>query len=365
MHETHFKEIDLICPSCRKMTQKGLKVSNLILEEVIKKNGEYIIYGFFRCEDPKCNIKYPIIEGVPCIVNPTEKYWWTELASFLETLKTPSQIKQHVLRILNGEPNSQNTHTNGTGLPSYDDECLLGCFLDNNYGEFAPDYKPPYPWADYRPYWKTVIDTSKPVTEKEYGMTLELGCSFGRYSFEMARMSKLVVGLDLRFRSVLEAARFQRKGGVVYNKRLRALKFEEVQTNFEPLENILFLVGNALDPPFLKESFDLVAALNLLDNVKLPGILLGQMNALLRSGGILILGSPYDWRLDMCELTEWLETEKRDAPEIVRGILEGKVFPEYGLDFTVESDVDITWPLMNHDRYWSLFRVNLKKAKKG
>jgi len=281
MHETLFRNIKLVCPSCRKMTQDGLVVSPLELVDIIQKNEEYILYGFFKCENPECNIKYPIIEGVPCIINPTEQYWWSEFASFLDTLNPPSQIKQYVLRIRTDEPSSSNSHTQGTGLPSYNEECLLGCFMDNNYGEFAPNYKPPYQWADYRPYWKTVIDTSRPRTDKEYGMTLELGCSVGRYTFEMARMSKLVVGLDLRFKWVFEAARFQRQGGVIYHRRLRGLKFEEVQTNFEPPDNTLFLVGNALDPPFLKESFDLVAGLNLLDNIKLPRILLGQMNALL------------------------------------------------------------------------------------
>jgi SAM-dependent methyltransferase len=347
------------------MTPDGLVVSPLELVDIIQTYEEYILYGFFKCENPDCNINYPIIEGVPCIINPTEQYWWSELSPVLDTLNLPDQIKQYILGIQTNEPSSSNSHTKGTGLPSYVEECLMGCFMDNNYGEFTPNYRPPYQWADYRPYWKTVIDTSRPRTEKGYDMTLELGCSVGRYTFEIARMSKLVVGLDLRFRPVFEAARFQRQGVVKYNRRVRGRKFEEVQTNFEPTDNALFLVGNALDPPFLKESFDLVAGLNLLDNIKLPRILLGQMNALLRSGGILILGSPYEWRLDICELTEWLETEKMDAAETVRSILEGKVFPEYGFDYILESEEDIIWPLKNHDRYWSLFRANLIKAKKS
>jgi SAM-dependent methyltransferase len=346
------------------MTPDGLAVSHLGLEDIIQKDGEYILYGFFKCENPECNIKYPIIEGVPCFIIPTEKYWWSELATVLDTLNPPSQIKQHVLKIRTDEPISSHSHTKGTRYPSYGEECLMGCFMDNNYGEFEPNYQPPYQCADYRPYWKTVIDTSRPGTENEYGMILDLGCSVGRYTFEMARMSKLVVGLDLRFRSVLEAARFQRHGGVVYNRRVRGLKFEEVSTNFEPPENTLFLAGNAMDPPFISESFDLVAGLNLMDNIKLPRILLGQMNALLRSGGILLLGSPYEWRLDICEPTEWLETEKMDGPEMLRCILDGKVLSEYGFDYTVESQEDITWPLRNHDRYWSIFRSNLIKAKK-
>jgi uncharacterized protein YbaR (Trm112 family) len=366
MHEAHYKKIDLVCPSCRNMTKDGLAVSHLELEDVIQSNGEYILYGFFKCKNPECNEKYPIIEGVPCIINPVEKYLWSEITSALELLNPPHAIKERVLKLRNDEPissNSQN-HTLTTKFPSLEEASLLGCFMDNNYGEFEPGYKPINQWVDYRPYWRAVIETSRPKTKKNYAQTIELGCSVGRYTFELARMSDLTVGLDLKFRSVLEAARFQRQGIVKYLRKVRGLKFQEVKTNFEPPDNVLFILGNALDPPFLAESFDLVAGLNLLDNIKQPSILLGQMNALLCTGGILLLGSPYEWRSDICEPTEWLETEGMDGPGIVKRILQGKVLPEYGLKCIVESEEEIIWPLRNHDRYWSVFRANLIKAKK-
>jgi SAM-dependent methyltransferase len=347
------------------MTPDGLAVSNLALKEIIQKDGEYILYGFFNCENPDCNTKYPIIEGVPCIINPDEKFLWLEIASTLELFNPPNEIRQYVLNHLNDVTIHSKTQTTGTGSLSYEEESLMGCFMDNNYGEFESNYKPSYKWVDYRLYWKSVINTSKPEIHKKYSMTLELGCSVGRYIFEMARMSDLAVGLDLRFRAVLEAARIQRQGSVKFHRRVRGLKFQEVSTDFEPTKNTLFLVGNALDPPFISESFDLVASLNLLDNIKLPRILLGQMNALLRPGGILLLGSPFEWRPDICEPTEWLETEQLDGPVTVRNILEGKVLSEYGLNYTVETQEDIIWPLRNHDRYWSMFRSNLIRAKKN
>jgi SAM-dependent methyltransferase/uncharacterized protein YbaR (Trm112 family) len=367
MHEALFSKIELVCPSCRKMTPEGLKVSNLQIVETIQTEGEFILYGFLKCENPDCNIKYPIIDGVPCIINPNEQYWWSDLASNIDNLDAPDQIKKFVSLLLNEKPVNTNPHEHTTKkhLSSYDDQALLGCFLDNHYGEFEPGYEPEYTWADYRPYWNSVIAAAKPKGENGYDMSIDLGCSVGRYTFELARMSSLAVGLDIRFRSVVTAARVQRQGRVIYNRRQRPLLFEEVKTDFEPLENVLFIAGNAIEPPFLKESFDLVAGLNLLDNVKLPRIVIGQMNALLRAGGILLLGSPYDWRLDICEITEWLESERMDATGTVRSILEGKVLPEYGLDYTIESEMDIIWPIKNHDRYWSIYNVNLIRAIKN
>jgi SAM-dependent methyltransferase len=366
MHKAHYKNIDLICPSCRKLKPDGLVVSHLGVDDIIHRDENYILYGFFKCKNPECENKFPIIEGVPCIIKPDEKYLWSEIAFNFKSMDPPNEIKQYVLEHLNDDPMQSQTQTAGTGSGSlsYQEAYLIGCFMDNNYGEFETDYKPENKWTDYRPYWRAVIAKSKPKTNKKYDRTLELGCSVGRYTFELARLSDLAVGLDLKFESLVEAARFQREGEVKYNRRMRGFKFEEVKTSFEPLENVLFLAGNALDPPFMAETFDLVAGLNLLDNIRLPSILLGQMNALLRTGGVLLLGSPYEWRTDICEPTEWLENESMDGPETVRNILEGNLLPEYGIKCTIESEEEIIWPLKNHDRYWSIFRSNLIRAVK-
>lgn len=55
------------------------------------------------------------------------------------------------------------------------------------------------------------------------------------------------------------------------------------------------VVGDAADPPFLAHSFDLVLAINLLDTVPDPRLVLGQADALLRPGGTLALSCPYAW----------------------------------------------------------------------
>lgn len=51
------------------------------------------------------------------------------------------------------------------------------------------------------------------------------------------------------------------------------------------------IVGDAADPPFEAESFDAVLLLNVLDSTRSPRLVLGQANALLRSGGKLIISA--------------------------------------------------------------------------
>ena len=210
-----------------------------------------------------------------------------------------------------------------------------------------------------------MIDLARPDDNEKFERSLDLGCSVGRFTFELASFSELAVGVDLNFNIVSEAARIHRTQTVAYARRKRGRWYEEVQIDYRPPQNVLFLVADCLDPPFRADSFDLVAGLNLIDNVKLPLVLIGQMDALLRQSGYLITGAPYEWRSEICEPQEWLESDELDSPEMARGIIEGKLFPQMGLNYEVVHEIlDVPWILRHHDRYWSLFLLHLLKARK-
>jgi len=139
----------------------------------------------------------------------------------------------------------------------------------------------------------------------------------------------------------------------------------EIETTYQPKKNALFMLTDAIDPPFKQESFDFIVSLNMLDNVNLPLVLIGQMDALLKPGGKLLITCPYEWREDICDPKEWLVTDEIDSPEAVRQILEGAVFPEMELNYEIlEEHHNIPWPLRNHDRYWSLFLTHILLARK-
>ena len=60
-----------------------------------------------------------------------------------------------------------------------------------------------------------------------------------------------------------------------------------------------------------------------------------------------------------------LENDELDAPEMVRQILEGKIFSQMQLKYEVlQEELNIPWILRNHDRYWSLFLIHIMKARK-
>ncbi len=106
--------------------------------------------------------------------------------------------------------------------------------------------------------------------------------------------------------------------------------------------------------------------MNILDNVEVPLILLGQMDALLRSAGYLILSSPYEWRDDMAEPIEWLENEAMDAPTMLKRILNGDMFPAMQLDYRIAVEYQtVPWTLRQHERCRSLYLTHMLKAQKG
>lgn len=328
--------------------------SALQLGEVFKREGDFVLEGFLVCSNADCRHTYPVLEGVPVVLKDVEGWWHSEKSKLSCVASNTPEMHKYFDTLSLSEPNQHAAR------------CLLSTYMDLHYG--ALDIVPSALAASANPgaFWEIVVKMARPKTETKYQRVLDLGCSVGRYTFELARFSELSIGMDLNFNAVSSAARFQRTKKVRYERRKHGRCFEEIQTSYSPLQNVLLLVGDALDPPFLAESFDLVAGLNLLDNVRLPLVLIGQMDALLRRGGELILSSPYEWRADICEPVEWLENDVMDGPTTVRKILEGNLFPRMGLKYQVlQESSDVPWALRHHERYWSLFLVHLIKARKG
>lgn len=352
MNKSVLNDIELICPNCRTATTDGVKHSRLLLSEISHEEGNQIIEGFLACSNPECSKRYPIIDGIPIILNNLAQWWKAEASSIVEALRTTNNIEAY-FGALNTDDHSR-----------FERDRLLGCYLDAHYGEFQEGYKPEEAWQDHRPYWQAVSEASKPRNRDRRRRALDLGCSTGRHTFELAKNSELTIGLDLNLDHLRKADRFQRTGTVRYKRVTGGTRFEEIETNYKPTENAFFIMGDALNPPFKMESFDHVSALNMLDSVKVPLILLGQINALIRHGGTLLLGSPYEWKQEISEPAEWLESPTTGAREILRNILESRVFQTMGLSYRIDLDMDVNWPLRNHQRYWSVYKVNLISAVK-
>ena len=76
--------------------------------------------------------------------------------------------------------------------------------------------------------------------------------------------------------------------------------------------------ADAMDPPFLAESFDVVVLANLLDACADPGLVLAQADALLRPGGALVVTCAYAFQAAVTPRAAWFGAEAL-ADALLRG----------------------------------------------
>ncbi len=116
------------------------------------------------------------------------------------------------------------------------------------------------------------------------------------------------------------------------------------------------LCCDLLDPPFEAGSFELIVALNVLDGVTDPLLFLGQLDALLRPGGHLLLATPFTWSDEVTpkerRLAAAVRYARRSDVEILQEILTGRA--RLSVDFkyhAVAIAPSARWCLRMHDTY--------------
>src|SRR5262249_1823311 len=119
---------------------------------------------------------------------------------------------------------------------------------------------------------------------------------------------------------------------------------------------VLFVCGDALDPPFAPGSFDRVAALNIVDVVQDPGRLLTVATTLCAPGGGILLASPYEWQTGYVG-------EKNRIGGAAPAAAPGARLRADGL--TIADEADIPWTLRRDDRAQVVYRTHYLRASKG
>lgn len=140
-----------------------------------------------------------------------------------------------------------------------------------------------------------------------------------------------------------------------------------------PLRHVLaateFACANALDPPLPAESCAMVVALNLVDSVPDPFVLLQQCEALLRPGGVLLLSSPYNWQEAITPQTHWFDRHIPPTLGQVAGVealLTGRLMPGFLDSLHVERSADgVVWDLAVHERYTARYLLHVVRLRKA
>jgi 5-histidylcysteine sulfoxide synthase/putative 4-mercaptohistidine N1-methyltranferase len=148
---------------------------------------------------------------------------------------------------------------------------------------------------------------------KNRGKALDIGCSVGRASFELAKEFNEVWGLDFSARFIGVATMLQESGEVFYEipvegdlKENRVFALESIGVSAESTKRCRFYQADASNLKPIYSGYDLVLALNLIDRLYDPQKFLDDIVARVNSGGVLMLASPYSWSEEFTPKERWI-----------------------------------------------------------
>lgn len=185
---------------------------------------------------------------------------------------------------------------------------------------------------------------------------LDLGCSVGRSSFELARHCGEVVGVDTSQRFIDVASRLQEQGSLTYAYTEEG-RLTTPTTAVVPLgidrKRVRFERGDAQALRPSLGTFDVVLLANLLDRLPQPRRCLAALPGLVVSGGQLIVTTPCTWLADYTHPGEWLGGFEREGQAVttlntLRQVLEP--------DFDLARTCDLPFLIREHARkyQWSV-----------
>nr|WP_283777691.1 5-histidylcysteine sulfoxide synthase [Sansalvadorimonas sp. 2012CJ34-2] len=199
----------------------------------------------------------------------------------------------------------ESTATNREMINPYETDASVSQYLEFHYGQEYFD-APNYP--------KTCAEICYSLmAEHDMTRALDLGCSVGRSTFELARWFKHVDGIDFSARFIAAATELQKNGKVRYFvptegelgeyqiADLKELGLDDIDAN-----RILFTQGDACNLKPKYKNYDLIFAGNLIDRLNNPSKFLKKVHKRLRDQGLLVLTSPYTWLEEYTPKKNWL-----------------------------------------------------------
>ncbi len=347
MRLSHFEALAPICPRCR--AQSGLE-SPVVLSAVLKESGGHVVEGVLHCSNPACYMEFPIVDGIPILVPNVAGY----LSDNVPALMARTDLSETIESILGD--------CAGPGSTFDTQRQHISTYAWDSYGDLDPAESPQSRYGDAEPGAVVrCLDAGLALTgSTPESPAIDIGCSVGRTSFELAQRSDgLVLGVDLHLpmlrmaRQVLETGvvRYpRRRVGIVYDRR-------EFQVSFAEAERVDFWACDALAPPFRDRQFSTAAALNVFDCLQSPRDFLDQLSRLLRPGGTAVLSTPYDWSTGATPVETWIGGHSQRGPDagasepFVRALLTEGAHPQSVSGLKILGEIaDFPWQARLHDR---------------
>jgi len=174
---------------------------------------------------------------------------------------------------------------------------------------------------------------------------LDLGCSVGRSSFELARHCGEVIGIDYSQAFIDAANRLVANGKHPATRLDEGSATTDLVVAVEPeidRNRVTFEQGDAQAIRGDIGQFDLVIACNLICRLPEPMRLLERLPDLLKPGGQLFITTPFSWLEEYTPSANWLGDGAQDSFASLRKALE----PAFALD----AQWDMSFLIREHAR---------------
>lgn len=358
MKFSHFNAFKPICPLCLRDRSEQF---SLEINSTFNETEDGITEGILGCTNPACRCEYPIIDGIPIIVPDIRTYISTNILPIVER------------KDLGGEMLSLLGDCCGPG--SAFDICRqhLSSYAFDHYGDLDPikeESGGPSPGSVLKLLKKGL--TLVPGTVA--GPVVDLGCSVGRTTFELAETTEdPILGVDLNFDMLRLAASVMNHGEAVYPRRKVGLVYDlrRFTAQFQGSSRVDFWDVDATVLPFPENTFGFASSLNLLDCVTSPYDHLKCLANVLRPEAYAILTTPYDWSVSATPLGAWLGghsqrgENKGESEVVLKSLLAEGSHPAaiQQLELIDESMVE-EWTVRLHDRGTMHYRAHIAAVRK-
>ena len=351
--------VNLVCPRCRIIDAHG-ELSIVVLESDSSTREDW---AGDRC--PGCGSIYPRVENIYCVPPDLDAFRQAQVDALDPGWNGSSTTREGVALACSEfgklEP----------GSDSFREAFLPGIYAAANFPEGLEQEALRSELIcnlELPALLRNWLGAHPPRAVISAACALDVGCGPGRLLQELAPLQpKGCIGFDLRL-SMLRLARRVAGCGEVFvpfrieGRRFIPLRVSNKGQNSVPLH---FVQGDILSPPFEAEVFPLVSAVSLLDTVTDPIFALGQLDALVCPGGLLLLATPYHWEPGATSPENWLSTMEHSATETIRIALAGGHACLPHLDYEIlEEEPFLPWVLPSHGRLVHRFFLDVILARK-
>lgn len=285
MRLEHFETLKPVCPRCR--SERGV-LAPLTIANYVQQSADILIEGNLVCTERVCNQEYPVIDGIPVIVNNINKYI-NDNFYYLTVRGDLSPLMASLLGDVAGPGSAFNNMRH-----------FISTYAWDHYGDKAPDGEFSGQYQDIEPgnAVRCLQAGLSLLGEMPQAPAIDIGCAVGRTTFELAAQLKgTVLGVDMSFPVLRVAQQVLRDGRISFPLKRVGIVFDhhEFETDLDNAQYVDFWACDAQALPFADESFRFISSLNVIDTVAAPRKALTSISNLLANKGKAILSTPYDW----------------------------------------------------------------------